>query len=156
MKNKTVCFTGHREIRDDSLKERLEALLIELIEDGYEEFLAGGARGFDMMAADVVLALKKTYPHIKLILYLPFFNQYRAESGWSEEEKADYHVQKLLADEALHVAKEYRRGIYYERNRLLVDNASLCVAYLYKSTGGTAYTVDYAKRRNMKIINIAI
>ena len=154
MKSKSVCFTGHREIRHADLEERLEAQIQKLILNGYERFLAGGARGFDMMAAAAVLKLKKKYPHIKLVLYLPFFNQYTAESGWIKEEKDDYHVQKLLADEVTHIARGYERGIYYKRNRMLVDNADVCVAYQYKDTGGTAYTVDYATKRGTKIIHM--
>ena len=42
-----------------------------------------------------------------------------------------------------------------KRNRHLVDNSSVCVAYLTRSGGGTAYTVEYAKKHGLKIINIA-
>lgn len=42
-----------------------------------------------------------------------------------------------------------------KRNRHLVDNSSVCVAYLTQSGGGTAYTVEYANKHGLKIINIA-
>lgn len=41
------------------------------------------------------------------------------------------------------------------KNRHLVDNSSVCVAYLTRSGGGTAYTVEYAKKHGLKVINIA-
>ena len=42
-----------------------------------------------------------------------------------------------------------------KRNRHLVDNSSACICYLTKSAGGTAYTVNYARRMGLRIINIA-
>ena len=54
MRSKTVCFTGHRELPTDDLPEiskRLEDTLATLIEQGYRYFGAGGALGFDTLAA---------------------------------------------------------------------------------------------------------
>ena len=38
---------------------------------------------------------------------------------------------------------------------MLVDRSSVCVAYLKRQNGGTAYTADYAKKQGLEIINIA-
>lgn len=54
MRSKTVCFTGHRELPADDLLEiskHLEDTLATLIEQGYRYFGAGGALGFDTLAA---------------------------------------------------------------------------------------------------------
>ena len=62
MKDTTVCFTGHREISADKRKDVLKALaktVGELYLQGYRTFCAGGALGFDTLAAAVVLVLKK-------------------------------------------------------------------------------------------------
>ena len=74
MKNHTCCFTGHRIIpaeEYDLISAKLEATMVQLIHRGYQFFGAGGALGFDTLAAMSVLKLKKDYPHIKLILVLP-------------------------------------------------------------------------------------
>ena len=42
----------------------------------------------------------------------------------------------------------------HKRNRHLVDNSSVCVCYLNKENGGTAYTVDYAGKKGLEIINL--
>ena len=61
MMSKICCFTGHRKINALSLQElsdRLEEKLIDLIEnEDFTEFRAGGARGFDSLAAVTVLGL---------------------------------------------------------------------------------------------------
>ena len=42
----------------------------------------------------------------------------------------------------------------HKRNRHLVDNSSVCVCYLNRESGGTAYTVRYAKEKGLEIVNI--
>ena len=40
----------------------------------------------------------------------------------------------------------------HKRNRMLVDMSSICICYLTKDTGGTAYTVKYAEKQKLKIL----
>ena len=155
MKEKTVCFTGHRTIPmlkkwkiEKKLKETLEAL----IDNGYCYFGAGGALGFDTIAAQTVLALKKKHPEIKLILVLPCKNQTR---GWEEKDVSVYESIIEQADKVVYTQEHYDRGCMFKRNRHLVDNSSVCVAYLTEEKGGTAYTVNYANQKGVKVINIA-
>ena len=74
VKDKSVCFTGHRKIPAEQLNYitlNLKTLVIKLINDGFTDFYAGGALGFDALAAQTVLMLREYYPNIKLILVLP-------------------------------------------------------------------------------------
>mgnify|MGYP006360788949 FL=1 len=130
------------------LKETLEAL----IDNGYCYFGAGGALGFDTIAAQTVLGLKKKHPEIKLILVLPCKNQTR---GWEEKDVSVYESIIEQADKVVYTQEHYDRGCMFKRNRHLVDNSSVCVAYLTEEKGGTAYTVNYANQKGVKVINIA-
>ena len=155
MKSRTACFTGHRELPTDDLPEiskRLEDTLVKLIEQGYRYFGAGGALGFDTLAAQVVLRLRERYPRIRLILELPCLNQTR---GWPQENIDTYEEIKRCADKVTYTSEHYFRGCMQKRNRHLVDNSSVCICYLTKPTGGTAYTVNYASEHGLTIINIA-
>lgn len=155
MKEQTVCFTGHRKIPPESIPElsrRLKNILIRLIKEGYVYFGAGGALGFDTLAAQCVLSLKKQYPHIKLILVLPCITQ---TNGWSKNDIAIYEEIKSQADKVVYTSRAYSNGCMFKRNRHLVDCSSVCIAYLKQNRGGTAFTVNYAKQKNIKVINIA-
>ncbi len=157
MKEQTICFTGHREIRENEqdIREKLKDMLEYYISYGYVNFAAGGARGFDALAAEVVLELQKKYPQIALILVLPFPNQYTAETGWTESEIFQYKNLEKSASEVIFTGENYKRGCYYKRNRLLVSMSSICVCYQYKKSGGTAYTVRYAEEEaEIPVINI--
>lgn len=155
-KEKTACFTGHRELREpfEFIYNRTLKIVETLIQKGYRYFGAGGARGFDALAAEVVIALKKKYPHIHLILVLPFHKQYEHEKNWSHNEITQHEKHKKMASKVVYTQEVYSSGCYYKRNRHLVDFSSICIAYQYKSTGGTAYTTKYARDIGVKIIEI--
>ena len=154
-REKTACFTGHREIKENYnvLFLKVYSIVENLIKKGYLYFGSGGARGFDILASEVVLKLKKKYPNIHLILVLPFLNQYEKEKGWSREEIYKYKNIKEKASKVVYIQKTYSEGCYYKRDRHLVDFSSVCICYMHKMTGGTAYTVQYAKGQSLIIIN---
>ena len=155
MINQTCCFTGHRKIPSDQLEsvtQRLRDAVIASIKDGYLYFGAGGALGFDTLAAKIVLELRTIYPEIKLILVLPCLDQ--AEK-WNEEDKEEYERIKSLADKAVYTSGNYFNGCMQRRNRHLIDNSSLCICYLTERIGGTAYTVNYARDKGCMVVNLA-
>ena len=150
--NRSVCFTGHREVSHPDIGARLDVLVTQLINKGYRYFKAGGALGFDTEAAQSVLRLQKKYPHIKLILVLPYQSQ---SAKWTDEEKEVYENIKSRAEKVVYSSKGYKRGCFHIRNRMLVDESDVCVAYLVKCEGGAAYTVDYSHKKGLEVINIA-
>ncbi|MBR5601265.1 MAG: DUF1273 family protein, partial [Clostridia bacterium] len=78
MQERTVCFTGHRNIAREhmiALPALLKAEIARQAEAGAVHFRAGGAVGFDTLAALCVLEQKKYYPQIKLDLILPCRDQ---------------------------------------------------------------------------------
>lgn len=152
----TCCFTGHRNIPLDDeyeeLEKRLEDEIENLIHQGIRYFAVGGARGFDTMAATAVLVQRCLYLHIQLILILPCKDQ---TNGWDRVEKTIYNLNLRDADEVVYISESYSRGCMQRRNRRLVDSSSVCVCYLTDPRSGTGYTVNYAKRKGLRVINLA-
>ena len=154
MREQTCCFTGHRDIPPELkpyIAKQLERILRNLIGEGIRYFGSGGARGFDLMAADAVLQFKKEFPHIRLIMVLPCRDQTR---GWRGEDLRHYERVLSQADKVVYVQEEYTPGCMQKRNRHLVDNSFVCVAYCTREYGGTAYTVRYALRQSVKIMQV--
>jgi len=155
MESRTACFTGHRELPTDDLPEiskRLEDTLVKLIEQGYRYFGAGGALGFDTLAAQVVLRLRERYPQIRLILVLPCLNQTR---GWPQENIDTYEEIKRCADKVTYTSEHYFRGCMQKRNRHLADNSSVFFSMPPTPGGGPASPVTSPRRSGLRIINIA-
>lgn len=152
---KTCCFAGHRSL---SSREKLKAAvhlrktIEEQIKAGIMFYGAGGALGFDTLAAQTVLDMKKEYPQLRLILVLPCEDQTR---GWRSEDIAVYEDIKGRSDKVVYASREYTPDCMHKRNRHLVDHSGTCICYLTRSTGGTAYTVDYARKKGLRIINVA-
>ncbi len=155
MKEMTCCFTGHRfiPVKDYAvIKERLEKTILELYNKGIVFFEAGGALGFDTLAAEIVLSLRESCPELQLIHVLPCLNQTK---GWRAKDVAKYQEIMGKADKTVYTAQEYTPGCMHIRNRYIVDNSRVCVCYQTRSKGGTAYTVKYAQQNSLDIINVA-
>lgn len=155
MKEKTCCFTGHRVIPKEEItttQSKLEKVVVCLIEQGYCFFGSGGALGFDTMAAQTILKLKKRYSQIRLILILPCKNQTK---DWTPDDIAIYNDIMVQADKVVYTSESYYNGCMQKRNRHLVDCSSTCIAYCTKSTGGTAYTVNYAHKHKIPVIQLS-
>lgn len=154
LNNITCCFTGHRKIPVEQLgyiKGQTRNAVLSLINKGVLYFGAGGALGFDTMAAQIVLDLKAEHPDIKLILVLPCKDQAKF---WKESDIAVYNDIKSKADKVVYTSEAYYDGCLLKRNRHLVDSSHFCICYLTEQTGGTAYTVNYAKEKGLEILNI--
>ena len=153
--SKICCFTGHRDIEKISasvLSARLEKTIVDLIEnEGVTDFRAGGARGFDSMAALAVLALKEKYPQIKLHLILPCKTQ---AHYFTTFEKKVYQYTLAHANSVVYVSEKYYSSVMFDRNRKLVDGADVCVAFLNHLGGGTYYTVNYARKNKVEVRNL--
>ena len=151
-KEKTCCFTGHRVIPTRALPrlvEELKQTLRRLIGEGVRYFGVGGALGFDPLAAETVLRLKGEYPSVRLILVLPCRDQTR---GWKAADARRYRDILSRADKVVYTAERYSPGCMHRRNRHLVENSSVCVAYCTRETGGSAYTAEYARQRGLRLV----
>lgn len=153
----TCCFTGHRVFRageQPAVQDALEACVCRLYrEHGVRYFGAGGALGFDMLAAETVLRLRDgPLSALRLILVLPCADQ---ADRWRTADRAKYELLKERADKTVVLAGGYAPGVMQARNRYLVEHSGWCVCYQYKAKGGTAYTVDYARRLGLPVFNCA-
>jgi hypothetical protein len=111
-----------------------------------------GRLGFDTAAAECVIKFKERYTDAALVLILPCKNQ--AEM-WGYSDRARYERILGRADAVSYVGEEYRRGCMHERNRAMVHESSACIAYCKRNSGGSAYTVAYAQKMGLSVINLA-
>lgn len=150
-----VCLTGHRHISPSHallLPGLLDTKMRDLIARGTEEFRAGGAMGFDMLAALKVLEIRESVPALRLRLCLPCRDQTR---GWDEYSRRAHQYILDRADAVSYVADSYTSTCMLERDRRLVEGSDLCLAYCTQNRGGTFYTCTYALKRDVPLINLA-
>jgi uncharacterized phage-like protein YoqJ len=59
-----------------------------------------------------------------------------------------------VADQKIVISEEYTAWCMQKRNQFMVDNSSVLISYLRENKGGTLNTVNYAKKKNIKIIEV--
>lgn len=149
---KAVAFTGHRpekirggkhensdEVRQ--IKQELTRLILSKINGGCTWFLTGMAMGADIWAAEIVLYLKKKYPHIRLAAAVPFPGQ---DAGFPAEWKERYHAVLDRCDEIHMVSPVRQPGGYMRRNRWLVEHSCHIIGVYNGSRGGSMQTLNMA------------
>ena len=92
---------------------------------------------------------KKLYPHIKLILVIPYLTKVITKYKEQFYEKYD---SILMADIPLSTPKNLR---IIKSNQYMVDKSDFLICYINRGWGGAAQTVDYADKKGIKVINIA-
>lgn len=153
----TCFFTGHRNlptVRIEQIRKIIEIKAKNLIEDkGVEHFIAGGALGFDTIAAETIIKVKEEHPHIKLHLYLPCFDQSRR---WKYEDKYKWHMMMSKVDDYIYVTEStYTADCMKKRNQKMADDSDYGLAYCVLDKSGTGSTIRYAEQRGVIIDNIA-
>ena len=155
MRGKTCCFSGHRRLppeRREAIAAATEAAVRTLIAEGFCYFGVGGAVGFYTLAAETVLRLREDFPQIRLIAVLPCADQ---AVYWSAEDRFVWERIRERADKVVCLRERYTPDCMKERDRHLVDHSDVCVCYLTQYGGGTGYTVSYAVRRGLRVVNVA-
>ena len=155
-KEKTACFTGHRQLStpQKKLEEELFIQIQGAIAMGYNHFICGGAVGFDTLAAERVIYARVAYKQpITLEIAVPCKNQ---DAKWSERQKRRYEAILEMADTITMVSEnEYQPGYMEQRNKYMVDQSPLVIAYKEPGrAGGTKQTIEYAKSQGRKIWHI--
>jgi len=162
-KLKTACFSGYRPGKFEfilhqgneaylALESRIENAILQAVDDGCTRFICGMAKGFDLVAGSLVVALRESWSDLadlQIVAVLPF-----EKHSFSSEPWCTLHKMVLSnASEVVILAKKYHPQAYHDRNRYMVDQSSRLICFYDGKSGGTAYTVRYALEHGLKVIN---
>ena len=137
------------------MRNKLIQVLEPLINDGATDFYAGGAIGFDTLAASTVIELRQQYPQIKLHLILPCCKAEQT-AKWTAAQVAEYDSILSVADSVEYISEHYYNGCMKARNARLVELADCCICYYdnKKSASGTGQTIRMAVKEGLTIQNL--
>lgn len=165
-----ICATGHRSDKlgcgkgddwsskspklqpvRDRIEEKLRSILDFQVLAGETKFelISGMALGVDQLFFSVGNQLRKEYEAkgvtIVLTAAVPCIEQ---DGIWKDDCKISYAAMLKAADKKVRISnKKYEndKGCMQRRNRFMVDNADMVLAYHDGSEGGTKNCIDYAK-----------
>ncbi len=163
-RRRSCSFTGHRpgklpwgynerDPRCADLKRRIRDAVEAAYDEGCRHFLCGMALGCDMYFCECVLALRAKHPDVTVEAAIPCPTQ---AADWPPAEQTRYRMLVKACDLETMVSDRYTPGCMQRRNRYLVDHASLLIAAYDGTSGGTQYTIQYAMRQGVNIVDLPI
>ncbi len=149
-KSKACAFTGHRRIPYSFEISLLKEAINQALERGYDTFLVGMALGFDTIAFQTLEKIREE-SDIKIVACIPCKDQ---DLKFNGTQKKEYSRMVNSADYRIVLNEKYDDGCMMERNRFMVDNSSLLIAYQTQNFGGSYATVKYALTRGVEVIKL--
>ena len=125
--------------------------IIKAADRGVTRFYSGGAEGFDLLCGALVLEVQRTRPQLQLMLVLPYTGH---GERFSKADQRELTRQKEAAEEVVYLSTHYFPGCMALRNRQLVADADLCIAYLTHAPSGTAQTVGFAREKGIEVLYV--
>ena len=141
-----VTFFGHADTPDE-VKPLLEATIREMIEQGGATMFYVGDKGkFDNMARKTLRKLTQEYPHVRYGVVMAYMPGKKPEFDY--EDRSD-----TIFPEGLERA--HPRYAIASRNRWMVENSDVVVAYVSRQFGGAARFKEMAEKKGKLIVNLA-
>ena len=142
-----VSFFGHRTLYHSvAIEKEIERIVRELISTkSFVEFYVGRNGDYDICVASVIKRVQNAVGHHNsaLILVLPY----------KLKDVEDY--QKYYDDVILPLEDStHFKAAITKRNRWMVDNSDLVLAYVERETGGAYQALRYAEKSGVHIINL--
>jgi len=161
-RDNSCCFSGYRPeklpwgtdesaLRCVELKEKIILAVERLSLSGIRHFICGMARGSDTFFCEAVLSFRENHAGITVEAAVPYENH---GSGWCDEDRGRYLLLLGQCDFVSYVSSDYSKYCMLRRNRYMVDNSSVLIAVFDGKPGGTKYTLGYAVKRGLEIIEI--
>lgn len=148
---RSVYFIGHRKINDTpELRERLNYILMYLIENGTVNFIFGDNSAFNSLCYDIITLLKEKHPAIKRIKFRKDY-----------EDTDDYTMQFLIKgfEECICPKGVGKAGVasYVERNQVIIRESDVCIFYYDENylpprrKIGKRYLTDYQPKAELRL-----
>ncbi|WP_409969006.1 SLOG family protein [Bengtsoniella intestinalis] len=159
----TACaFTGHRpsklswghdeqDPRCMGLKQRMADAIDIAYEQGFRHFICGMALGCDLYFCEAVMALRSRHDDVTIEAAIPCPQQ---SARWSTHDQARYTALVQACDFETVIAQHYSPGCMQRRDRYMVDHSALLIAAFDGSSGGTQYTMLYAMRQGLDVVDL--
>ena len=143
-----VSFCGHSDtILTQKEELYIKNLLNNLISNNEKiDFYLGGYGNFDNLCANILKSLKSNYNNFQVYFISPYINDSYLKTKFNDN----------LYDDCIFPPLENtpKKFAIIKRNFWMVDKSDLIICYVHYSFGGAKTAIDYAIKKNAKIINI--
>ena len=142
-KGMVITFCGHSTFcKTEEIEEQLLSILQSQVGETRCDFYLGGYGSFDGFARECCRKYQSEHPNVSLVYVTPYL-----EIDELTLKLYDESVYPPLEDKPRKFAISYR-------NKWMVENADLVIAYINHSDGGAWQTYQHAQRKKKQIINL--
>ena len=134
-------FFGHRECWELDVN-LLWGAIVRLIGEGVDTFYVGNQGGFDAMVYGCLKKLREEYPHIQVCVVLAYLP--------TGKQKGEDMLDTMYPEIEGHPKFAIER-----RNRWMIYRAEYCICYVTHTWGGAYKFMELARRRGLKLYNLA-
>ncbi|MBR2466033.1 MAG: hypothetical protein IKB38_03775 [Clostridia bacterium] len=147
----TIAFAGHSFISSNNMVKEMvkDQIRNNIIDNNLVTCYLGGYGNFDEICARACRELKQEYGTIEIVYVTPYISL-------SEQTKIKEMQGCGLFDTSIYPPIENvpPRFAILKRNEWMMTNADLIIAYVNHNYGGAYKSLQVAKRKKKKIINI--
>ncbi|MCF0121053.1 MAG: DUF1273 family protein [Oscillospiraceae bacterium] len=158
----TCCFSGYRpqklpwgsNERDERcrrLRLRLYNIVSALYDAGIRRFICGMALGCDTYFCEAVVKLREERWDVTLEAAIPGGSQ---SERWNADAQRRYDRLISQCDRQTVISEGDMNESLLARNRYMVDSSAVLVCVYDGQPGGTLYTLRYARRMGLEIIEL--
>ena len=144
-----ISFCGHRDFTPDAETEKtiIDTLLKYAETEQEVVCFTGGYGAFDWFAASCIRKAQEIAKNIRNCLVIPYITTSYLDRIKDRREEFDEIIYPPLESVPPRLA-------IIRHNEWMIDNSDLLIACVKYSWGGAARTLEYAKRKSIKILNI--
>lgn len=144
-----ITFCGHSDFKESNneLKDNILSAIKEASGNRYVTFYLGGYGGFDSYALEICKEYKKDHPASSIVFITP----YTDDSYLKDKNPLTLGYDEIVYADIENAPKKYA---IIARNKWMITQSDVLIAYVDYSVGGAAKTLDFAKKQpDIKIIN---
>ncbi len=156
MTEKTACLIGKRNIENQQGLEvflyfKIKSTIQKAIDEGYTHFITHMKNGFDRLATQALIEIKKTQPEITIECVISCKSH---NIKWNDEDTSENEHLIKQCDIITMLSKKQTTECILEHDKYMIDKSSLVImAFNGQEKGEIAQIVNYAKSNGVKIVN---
>ena len=148
-----ISFLGHRRLYNfGELIESVEKVITENIMDCTDDivFFCGGYGDFDDLCIRVCRSIKESGKKCEIVFITPYMSL-------AQQEKIKSLIDMGVYDSVIYppLEKIPPKFAIGKRNEWMIDQADLIIAYVKHPYGGAYQSLNYARRKGKRILNLA-
>lgn len=146
-----ISYSRYNKRHIQNLKNVIQEVVVELVDEGYEHFLCGFDRGPDLYFAAAVVEMKDRHPGIVLESVIPYEDQ---ASQWYEDDRELYYDLLACCDKETMLQHHYTENCFMKRSQYMVSHTDMLVTVFDGKLSPTMKTVQCAQRQGKRIMRV--